>query len=233
MSIKLRHSIISLVLTLAIASVGITPAFASAKVNANIDNNDISTINANLHDSNVHFLKISENQNVYTFERDGKEYKYVDNIIGNSDVKTQMFVKQNGKFAFYDEVSYHIDSDEIILNSKIKGVSTNSTTALAKASYKWKLKSQTKGSTSIRNMSITAIALALGTLVGGVSGACIAVAAYLFDKNIKTVYYTAKTYRDLNSSVRRPTFKYVCYTFTDSKRTKATNPKSSTAILKP
>ena len=53
----------------------------------------------------------------------------------------------------------------------------------------------------------------------GPTGAFIAVAAYLFDKNIDTVYYTVYVYRDRNSSQLRPVYRHLTYFYEDAART--------------
>lgn len=191
---------------------------------------------------NLHFIEQSNDKNIYTFTKDNKKYKYVDFIISDKKVITEKYLYSHGKYNFLDTTTYTLNNDVFTIYSN-----TNNTKEILNINslkynlnkeihetkgYKWKRTEKYDGDTSIKNMSVTAIAILLGGIVGGGTGAVMAVAAYLFDKNIKTVYYKVYVYKDENSSRLRPTFKYVTYWYEDKKHKKPTKPKKTTNIVR-
>ncbi len=195
----------------------------------------------------VKFLEVTDEQLIYTFTEDGEEYKYIDNIIDESTVIAEKYVKKDGEYELYDEVKYEINNELCKISSNITGdtefIKINDIKVISdknfeeksnslQKGYNWQYQRTWLGSTRFRNMTIASIGIALGAIVGGPVGAVIAVATYLFDKNIKTVYFRQHTYKDLNSPKLRPTFKSSTYWFTNSARTIRTKPHNTVAIYK-
>ncbi|WP_312647209.1 hypothetical protein [Aminipila sp.] len=73
----------------------------------------------------------------------------------------------------------------------------------------------------------------MGALIGGGPGAFLAVAAFLFDKNVDTVYYHVEVYKDMNSPKLRPILKNVSYFYEDAAHKKTIPGNPVTSIIEP
>lgn len=65
-------------------------------------------------------------------------------------------------------------------------------------------------------------------VIGGKIAVYGGVDAYLFDKNIRTVYFQVNVYKDTNSPTLRPVFKYVVYWYSDASHKKPLGVKTTT-----
>lgn len=201
------------------------------------DKNDINLLNSTIQETSVRFLKVSLDEIIYTFERDGTTYKYIDDILSSNKVKTDKYQLRNGAYEYCDTTYYTISNTLIEGYSLTTGhfvvdLSANTSAhSTASDDYNWQYHHSNTGSTAIDNMTLTAIAIAIGTAVGGPFGVFLAVASYLFDKNVQTVYFTVYVYKDLNSPNLRPNYKHVVYTYTDSDHEKPTDPSSTFFIV--
>lgn len=232
MNILAKKNIISLFLILFMCF--LSTISVSANTNLQLGNIDMSKINYELaKNTTVNFKKISNSEVIYTYSENGKTFKNIDKILSANKIYTSVFeVTKNGD-------SYLHSFESIVENSSIttfsdSGKKLNSMYVEKTASgYNWKYQSSYNGNTSFRNMTITAIAIALGAAISGPVGVFMAVAGYLYDKNVKTVYYHVNLYKDLNSSPHRPAFKKVAYFYKDKSHSHAIPGNPVVFIVKP
>lgn len=153
----------------------------------------------------VKFLKKTDDQLIYTFIEDGNEYKYIDDLIDENTVKTQKYIKEDGQYILYDNVTYdnlgNKDSQAIYEIDETSYDLTDYESPMNSRSYnfRWKYVSNADGSTEWVKLSIGSIATLLAAITGGGAGAVMAVATYLFDNKLEIVYYNQTLYTDTNA----------------------------------
>lgn len=129
---KKLKKITSFILLLCFLTINIVPIYAQTS--------DVSCSNEAI--LNLKFIKISDNQLIYTFEKENIEYKYIDYIINSDTVITEKYIKENkeketDKFVLYETITtdnlstlfnekqnndfpkYYFDNDEQLLTNQM------------------------------------------------------------------------------------------------------------------
>ncbi|MGE9896776.1 hypothetical protein ACQQ97_07835 [Anaerovoracaceae bacterium SGI.195] len=227
-----KKNIVSLLLILFVCFLSTTSVFANTSFQ--LENIDVSKVNSELaKNTTVNFKKISNSEVIYTYSIDGKTFKNVDKILSNNKIYTSVFEVTKDGDSFLHSFESIIENSSITTFSdsgeKLNSIYVEKTTS----GYNWKYQSSYNGDTSFRNMTITAIAIALGAAISGPVGVFMAVAGYIYDKKVETVYYHVNLYKDLNSSPHRPAFKRVTYFYTDKSHSHAIPGNPVVFITKP
>ena len=229
--------ILSLFLSIHLCVMLCIPSFA--KETPSFEQNELARLNSSLQGTSIQFLNISADEIVYTFERNGETFKYVDSILSENSVKTNKYKLAGKSFVYYDTTYYTI-TDSLVESISLKdGYSATYLSSgqdsydVFSNDYNWSFYHKYTGDTSFEITSVAVIAVFLAGAIGGTAGAFLAVAAYLFDKLVSTIYYTMYVYKDLNSPTLRPAYKHVVYMYTDPEHKHATDPNSTTFIVDP
>lgn len=222
--------LISSVLTLVMI---VTVLQTSAAAVSNRSNN-CDLINQQIADTGITFLHISDDKYIYTHEKDGSTYKYIEVITSPNTIKSEVYLLVDHTYKLIDTITTVIELTTVDALSDI-GKHFNYDMSLTAQEYDWQYQSTTYGDTSTENKSIVGIATVLAALLGGFApniSIFMAVAAVIFDMGLRTVYYKIITYKDANNpSALRPTYKWVIHLYSDANRTKEIEGSPITRII--
>jgi len=181
---------------------------------------------------NLKFIVQNSKELIYTFTEEGKNYKAVEKFSDDGKkVNTKIYKTNSKELKLVDKFTTTLNNETVTQTNKngqqsdfklISESPTNQQLSFAKYKSDWNYHKSWKGNNKFTKWSVGAIAIVLAGITKMPASAVVIInlAGYTYGMNAKTVYYSAKDYKDGNAPRLRPNFKQVTNIYANSARTK-------------